>query len=161
MASGFLRQVQPLHKVESEVVDFSVNSVERGSSILHEVESELGDLSAHLIKPVSSASQTSTRSNGKSAWRGIYDTIENREAVKKISNIGMKYDTTLHSASLRWLAYHSRLSSNDAIVLSASSWWDLEDQIGELVKGPLPEELVNVIDEVVGPMRTRGANSSC
>lgn len=87
--------------------------------------------------------------------------MENREAVKKISDAGTKYDATLHSASLRWLAYHSRLSSNDSIVVSASSWWDLEDQIGELVKGPLSEELVNVIEEAAGPMQTRGAKSSC
>jgi aryl-alcohol dehydrogenase-like predicted oxidoreductase len=99
--------------------------------------------------PESKDSQTpSLTGTPTSAWKGVNDTPTTRQAVKRINEAGERYGVSLLSASLRWLAYHSRLDSSDAIVLGASSWRDLEERVEELAKGPLPDGLVATMDEV-------------
>jgi aflatoxin B1 aldehyde reductase len=76
------------------------------------------------------------------------DTPATREAVKKISDVCEKFGASLLSASLRWLAYHSRLESSDGIILGAGNWRDLEERVGEIAKGPLPDEMVKALENV-------------
>lgn len=45
-------------------------------------------------------------------------------------------------ASLRWLAYHSKLGEGDAIILGASKSEQVDDSVHEIAKGQLPEEIV-------------------
>ena len=94
-------------------------------------------------KPLSTSATTPT-----TAWRGTKDTPATREAVKQIVEAGEKYGVSLVGASLRWLSYHSQLESRDAIVLGAANWRELGDRVGEIAKGPLPEGLVAVLEEV-------------
>jgi len=82
------------------------------------------------------------------AWRGINETPKTLEAVKKISEASEKYGISVLAASLRWLAYHSQLQSTDSIILGAGNWQDLEEKVGEICKGPLPDEMVVLMDEV-------------
>jgi aryl-alcohol dehydrogenase-like predicted oxidoreductase len=90
----------------------------------------------------------SANTSPKSAWRAMNDTPATREAVKKISELGEKYGVSLLSASLRWLAYHSRLESSDGIILGAGNWRDLEERVGDIAKGPLPEEMVKTMEDI-------------
>jgi aflatoxin B1 aldehyde reductase len=45
-------------------------------------------------------------------------------------------------ASTRWLAYHSKLEKDDAIILGASKVEQVDDSVAQIAKGPLPETLV-------------------
>jgi aryl-alcohol dehydrogenase-like predicted oxidoreductase len=101
------------------------------------------------LAPESKDSQTpSSAATPASAWRGINDTPTTRQAVQMISEAGEAYGISLLSACLRWLAYHSQLNSGDAIILGANSWRDLEERVGDLAKGPLPDEFVATMDQV-------------
>jgi len=73
------------------------------------------------------------------------DTPRNHDAVNRIQDVAFKHDITLLSAALRWLAYHSSLDETDSIIIGAINWRDLEERVTEIAKGPLPEEVVQVM----------------
>ncbi len=51
-------------------------------------------------------------------------------------------------ASLRWLCWHSRLGSNDGVVLGSTSTEQLSENVRAVEHGPLPEELVDGIERI-------------
>lgn len=51
-------------------------------------------------------------------------------------------------ASLRWLAYHSALGDEDAIILGASKLEQISQNVESINKGPLPKNLVDAIEGV-------------
>lgn len=70
-----------------------------------------------------------------------------------------KHDLTLIETALRWIIHHSKLNTdrskggNDGIIVGVSSVKQLEGNIKDLEKGPLPDEVVETLDkawEVVG-----------
>ena len=50
-------------------------------------------------------------------------------------------------ASYRWMAYHSALQKDDAIIVGASKVAQLEQNISALDKGPLSNEMLEAFDE--------------
>jgi len=92
------------------------------------------------------------------AWKGAHNSTEKHQALVKITEEGQKHGISPLSAGLRWLAYHSALGAEDGIILSASTFEDLDEKVREIAKGPLPQEMVGMIDEVgraVGDGRAR------
>ncbi|SCV68325.1 BQ2448_446 [Microbotryum intermedium] len=71
------------------------------------------------------------------------------EALALIEPIAKKHDLTMCGVALRWINHHSLLKRNhgDQILIGASSHRHLEDNLIDLEKGPLPEEVVNILDE--------------
>ena len=62
---------------------------------------------------------------------------------------GGRFDPSHYlECALRWLRYHSGLRGDygDAICISASSLEQLEELLADLEKGPLPEEMVRVME---------------
>jgi aflatoxin B1 aldehyde reductase len=59
-----------------------------------------------------------------------------------------KQGTTVQGASLRWLAYHSKLGADDGIILGASKAEQIDDSAAEIAKGPLSEEIVSQFEEL-------------
>jgi hypothetical protein len=49
---------------------------------------------------------------------------------------------------LRWLAYHSHLGRDDAILIPAKNVRDLENRLEEIAKGPLSEDILERMNEV-------------
>jgi aflatoxin B1 aldehyde reductase len=81
----------------------------------------------------------------KRYWNDTYfDALEKIEAVAKSHNL------TAGEIALRWLEHHSQLKKDfgDAIIVGASSVEHLEDNLVDLEKGPLPEEVIKVVNEV-------------
>jgi len=62
-----------------------------------------------------------------------------------------KHNLTLIETALRWVRHHSVLKitdgGNDGIIIGVSSISQLETNLEVLEKGPLPEEVVAVLDE--------------
>ena len=54
----------------------------------------------------------------------------------------------MQGASLRWLAYHSQLAGDDAIILGASKVEQVDDSAAEIAKGPLKEVIVRQFEEL-------------
>jgi aflatoxin B1 aldehyde reductase len=83
-------------------------------------------------------------------------------ALSHIEPIVAKHNLTLLETALRWCVHHSKLKfakdgGNDGVIIGVSSLKQLEGNLADLEKGPLPEEVVKVLDEAWEEfMRGRG-----
>ncbi|EMC95952.1 hypothetical protein BAUCODRAFT_148802 [Baudoinia panamericana UAMH 10762] len=86
-------------------------------------------------------------------WRG-----EVFEALEKIREVASKHDLTVAETAMRWLKWHSVLDSGkgDAVIVGASSAKHLEENLGDLEKGPLPVEVVEVVAGVWEGVKGKG-----
>ncbi|KAH0843119.1 Aflatoxin B1 aldehyde reductase member 2 [Fonsecaea pedrosoi] len=94
-------------------------------------------------------------------YRGRYfqDPIFNALAI--IQPIAEKSGLTLLETALRWCVHHSALKltdGNDGIIIGVSSLKQLDSNLTDLEKGPLPEEVVKAIDEAWDSLKSRAAN---
>ncbi|KAF9198797.1 hypothetical protein BGZ49_000279 [Haplosporangium sp. Z 27] len=69
------------------------------------------------------------------------------DSVKAIEKVSEKHNLTLVETALRWMVHHSSLGSKDAIIIGASSTSHLESNLKDVEKGPLPQEVVESLDE--------------
>ncbi|KAF8906055.1 Aldo/keto reductase [Gymnopilus junonius] len=71
------------------------------------------------------------------------------KAVSSIKTVSDKYNLTLTEVALRWISHHSLLKREygDAVLIGASSLNHIEQNLVDLEKGPLPEEVVKALDE--------------
>ncbi|OCL10035.1 aflatoxin B1 aldehyde reductase member 2 [Glonium stellatum] len=95
-------------------------------------------------------SNTSERT-GK-MYRDRYFKDTTFDALKIIEPVVQKHNLTLLETALRWCVHHSELKmrikgGNDGIVIGVSSFKQLESNLADLEKGPLPEEVVKILDE--------------
>ncbi|ORZ13393.1 Aldo/keto reductase [Lobosporangium transversale] len=69
------------------------------------------------------------------------------EAVKKVEKTAKDNNLTLIETVLRWMSHHSDLGPQDGIIIGASSMQHLKDNLRDLEKGPLPQHVVEALDE--------------
>ncbi|KAF2271237.1 aflatoxin B1 aldehyde reductase member 2 [Westerdykella ornata] len=74
------------------------------------------------------------------------------EALRLIEPVAEKHALSLVEIALRWCIHHSALKTrakggNDGVIIGASSFEQLESNLKDLEKGPLPDEVVKVLDE--------------
>ncbi|BGP12783.1 hypothetical protein JCM10213v2_000700 [Rhodosporidiobolus nylandii] len=82
-------------------------------------------------------------------YRSRYWREEYFSAMDKIKPVAEKHGLALAEIALRWIQHHSLLSREhgDNILIGASSLGHLEANLTDMEKGPLPEEVTNVLDE--------------
>lgn len=85
-------------------------------------------------------------------YRERYFKNSNFEALKLVEGIAQKHNLTLLEIALRWCTHHSELKTrakggNDGVIIGVSSFKQLEGNLADLEKGPLPEEVVKTLDE--------------
>jgi len=71
------------------------------------------------------------------------------KALHTIEEAAKKHGLTMTETALRWLVHHSVLNikdGNDGILIGASSLKQLESNLNDFEKGPLPEEVVEATD---------------
>lgn len=80
----------------------------------------------------------------KRYWNDAYFTA--LEGVQKVAD---KHGLTLAEVALRWMTHHSLLKREigDAIIIGASSTKHIEQNLIDLEKGPLPDDVVKALDE--------------
>ncbi|KAL1953704.1 hypothetical protein VTO42DRAFT_2339 [Malbranchea cinnamomea] len=66
------------------------------------------------------------------------------KAVDKIKAEGIAG----HAAALRWTIYHSQLQKGDAVIIAASNVEQLKENIDAAEAGPLPQPLVELLDDL-------------
>ncbi|KAJ5632860.1 Aldo/keto reductase [Penicillium lividum] len=78
-----------------------------------------------------------------------YLTDRNFDALELLRSLGEKYDLTEAECGLRWMMHHSALKKElgDAVLIGASSPAQLEKNLLDFEKGPLPEEIVQALDK--------------
>jgi len=75
------------------------------------------------------------------------------DALQLIEPVVKKNDLTLIETALRWVTHHSALKvtpesgGNDGIIIGVSSLAQLENNLKDLEKGPLPQEVLDVLDQ--------------
>jgi len=83
-------------------------------------------------------------------YRGRYFKDATFDALRIVEPVAQKHNLTLLETALRWLVHHSELKikdGNDGIIVGVSSKQQLESNLADLEKGPLPEEVVKALDE--------------
>ena len=83
-------------------------------------------------------------------YRDRYFKDTNFEALKLIEPAASKHHLSLLEIAFRWCVHHSKLNmkdGNDGIVMGVSFLSQLESNLDNIEKGPLPEDVVEVLDQ--------------
>jgi aflatoxin B1 aldehyde reductase len=96
---------------------------------------------------------------GKS-YRARYWNDSYFEALDIVRPVAEKHNLTMAEVALRWMTHHSVLGREypDAILIGASSTKHIDQNLKDLEKGPLPEDVVEALDqawEKVKPLCTK------
>jgi len=81
-------------------------------------------------------------------YRARYWNKEYFDALDILRPVVKKHGLTEAECALRWMTHHSQLKRelNDAIIIGASSTKHLEQNLIDLEKGPLPNEVLEALD---------------
>jgi aflatoxin B1 aldehyde reductase len=83
-------------------------------------------------------------------------------ALNVIEPVVKQHNLTLLEVALRWCVHHSQLKvfsnngGNDGIIIGVSSLQQLEGNLENLEKGPLPDEVIKVLDEAWDGIKYQG-----
>ncbi|KAL7939895.1 NADP-dependent oxidoreductase domain-containing protein [Trichoderma chlorosporum] len=94
-------------------------------------------------------------------YRSRYFRDSTFESLKLVEEAAEKAGLTLIEIALRWTVHHSGLKvkdGNDGIIIGVSSVEQLENNLDNLEKGPLPEEVVKALDEAWEISRPESVN---
>ncbi|KAI9805119.1 MAG: hypothetical protein M1825_000953 [Sarcosagium campestre] len=80
--------------------------------------------------------------------RSLYDRPAVHDAIIKLIDTLKPLGFTPEQATLRWLLHHSQLKAGDSIILGASRLTQLESNIKDIRGGPLPEEVIKVVEQM-------------
>ncbi|KAL9610640.1 MAG: hypothetical protein Q9167_004682 [Letrouitia subvulpina] len=73
------------------------------------------------------------------------------DALRIIEPVAEKHGLTMLEIALRWLVHHSALrienGGRDGAIIGVSSYEQLEGNLKDFAKGPLPDEVVKALDE--------------
>ncbi|KAI9757672.1 MAG: hypothetical protein M1815_000319 [Lichina confinis] len=85
-----------------------------------------------------------------SMYRKRYFKDSTFEALRVIEPVVQKHNLTLLETAFRWVMHHSALkisNGNDGVIMGVSSFDQLKGNLADLEKGPLPDEVVQALDE--------------
>ena len=73
------------------------------------------------------------------------------EALRLMEETAKKHELTLLEIALRWCTHHTALKmqdgGRDGVIIRVSSFNQLESNLKDLEKDPLPEEVIKTLDE--------------
>ena len=112
-----------------------------------------GGLFSGKIKSVDIPAEGRYSATAKSGemYRKRYFKDATFEALRLIEATAQEHNLTMLEIGLRWCTHHSALKmqkgGRDGVIVGASSYAQLESNLRDLEKGPLPEEVLKVLDE--------------
>ena len=72
------------------------------------------------------------------------------DALRVVEPVVEKHGLTMPETALRWIRHHSMLNmqgnGRDGVIIGVSSMAQLESNLRDLQKGPLPDEVVEALD---------------
>ncbi|KAF8849387.1 Aldo/keto reductase [Acephala macrosclerotiorum] len=91
-----------------------------------------------------------------SLHRGRYWNDSYFDALNIIKPVADKHGLTMAEVAMRWIEHHSFMKKeyDDAIIVGASSTKHLEENLLDLEKGPLPEDVVGALEKAW--LKTKG-----
>ncbi|KAJ4863124.1 aldo/keto reductase family domain-containing protein [Trichoderma breve] len=94
-------------------------------------------------------------------YRSRYFRDSTFESLKVVEEAAEKAGLTLIEIAMRWVVHHSGLKikdGNDGIIIGVSSIAQLENNLDNAEKGPLPEEVVKALDEAWAISKAESTN---
>ncbi|KAK4066588.1 hypothetical protein Trihar35433_7015 [Trichoderma harzianum] len=94
-------------------------------------------------------------------YRSRYFRDSTFESLKIVEEAAEKAGLTLIEIAMRWVVHHSGLKikdGNDGIIVGVSSIAQLENNLDNAEKGPLPEEVVKALDEAWAISKAESTN---
>ncbi|KAB5554616.1 NADP-dependent oxidoreductase domain-containing protein [Coniochaeta sp. 2T2.1] len=92
--------------------------------------------------------------------RKKYDRLQYHNAVKRLLDAVEPHGIAPTEAALRWLCYHSALGEGDGIILGASKLEQVRQNVEAVARGPLPDGVIGVIEEVGKTLSEVGGNTT-
>ncbi|KAJ7499457.1 Aldo/keto reductase [Mycena latifolia] len=82
------------------------------------------------------------------------------DALKSIRPVVEQHNLTMVEVALRWISHHSlmRREHGDAVLIGASSLNHIEQNLIDLEKGPLPDEVLKALDEAWFNVKSYASN---
>ncbi|KAH7383207.1 NADP-dependent oxidoreductase domain-containing protein [Pyrenochaeta sp. MPI-SDFR-AT-0127] len=85
-------------------------------------------------------------------YRDRYLSDANMQALKIVENATQKHGLTLLETALRWTIHHSALNTrvkmgNDGVIIGVSNFEQLEGNLKDFKKSPLPSDVVEALDQ--------------
>ena len=77
----------------------------------------------------------------------MYDKEAMNAAIKDLHTYLQPHNISLPEASLRWLYHHSALGPEDGLIFGATKISQLEQNVADIEKGPLGEEVVEMFEK--------------
>ncbi|CAF9922668.1 MAG: hypothetical protein GOMPHAMPRED_002639 [Gomphillus americanus] len=110
-----------------------------------------GKIKSKDLVPEEGRFSDTSAAQGKN-YRGRYFRDGTFEALKVVEEAAEKEKLTMLEIALRWCVHHSALrlankGGNDGIIIGVSSYEQLEQNLDNLEKGPLPDSVVKALDE--------------
>ena len=81
-------------------------------------------------------------------YLGMYGKPSILAGLEQWEEIAKEAGVTKAALAYRWVACHSALRSEDALVFGASSLGQMEETLGACEEGPLPVGIVKRVDEI-------------
>lgn len=101
-------------------------------------------------KDVPTSGRFSDTSRSGAIYRQRYFKDSTFEALSIIEPVVAKHGLTMVETALRWVTHHSALKikdGNDGIIIGVSSVAQLDANLKDCEKGPLPEDVVKALDQ--------------
>ena len=84
-------------------------------------------------------------------YRNRYFKDATFDALRVIEDVAQKHKLTMIEIALRWCTHHSALKmqkgGRDGVIIGVSSFNQLESNLKDLEKGPLPQDVIKALDE--------------
>lgn len=82
-------------------------------------------------------------------YRARYWNEQYFNALDLLRPVAKKHGLTEAECALRWMTHHSQLKKEkgDAIIIGASSVQHMEENMVDLEKGPLPDDVIEALDK--------------
>ena len=80
-------------------------------------------------------------------YKPMYDRPVIRFAITEMLTFLNPRGISLTEASIRWISHHSGLGMEDVLILEATKTGQLEENVKEIEKGPLAEDVVELSEK--------------
>ena len=80
--------------------------------------------------------------------QALFGAEDLHSAMRKFNVEAKAHDLTPIEISIRWIAHHSILRDEDGIILGASKAKQIRETVHMIMKGPLPEEVLNIVENL-------------
>ncbi|KAH1679964.1 hypothetical protein KXX46_007982 [Aspergillus fumigatus] len=105
----------------------------------------------YKIKDIPAEGRYSNQSSTGALYRGRYFKDATFDALRLIEPVAQKHGLTMPEIAFRWIHHHSALNmkdnGRDGVIIGVSSPAQLENNLKDIQKGPLPQEVVDTLDQ--------------